>query len=132
MIKKGTKGSIIQTASIYGIVSPDKRIYKKSFYLGQEISSPAVYTASKAAIIGLTKYLAAYWGDKGIRVNSITPGGVDSGQNDIFKQNYSNRVPLERMAQADEMIGALIYLASDASSYVTGQNIIIDGGLTTW
>ena len=90
-----------------------------------------MYTTSKAAVIGLTKHLASYWAEKGIRVNTLTPGGTESGQNDEFKRRYSNRVPMGRMANASEMVGALIYLASDASSYVTGQNIIVDGGLNT-
>lgn len=128
--KKG--GSIIQTSSIYGIMAPDQRIYEGSFYLDRKINSPAVYSASKAGVIGLTKYLSTYWAKDGIRVNSITPGGTESGQNDTFKKKYSNRIPLNRMAQPEEMVGALIYLASDASSYVTGQNIIVDGGLNAW
>lgn len=125
-------GSIIQTASIYGVVAPDNRIYEGSFYLDRPINTPAIYSASKGGVVALTKYLSTYWAKDKIRVNTITPGGVESGQNEIFKQNYSNRIPLGRMAQADEMVGALIYLASDASSYVTGQNIIIDGGLSAW
>ena len=132
MVKQGKGGSIIQTASIYGILASDKRIYEGSFYLGRQINNPGVYTTSKAAVVGLTKYLAAYWADKGIRVNTLIPGGVESGQNEIFKERYSARVPLGRMAQADELVGALIFLASDASSYVTGQNIIVDGGLSVW
>ncbi|MCG9967995.1 SDR family oxidoreductase [Pelotomaculum terephthalicicum JT] len=132
MIAQGKGGTIIQTASIYGVMGPDHRIYEGSYYLNREINTPAVYAASKAAVIGLTKYLATLWADMGIRVNTITPGGVESGQNDIFKKNYSTRVPLGRMAQPQEMVGALIYLASDASSYVTGQNVIVDGGLSAW
>jgi NAD(P)-dependent dehydrogenase (short-subunit alcohol dehydrogenase family) len=132
MQKQGTGGSIIQTASIYGMLSSDKRIYEGSFYLGRQISNPAVYSTSKAAVVGLTRYLAANWGDFGIRVNALVPGGVESGQNDTFKARYSARVPLGRMAQADEMVGAVIYLASDASSYVTGQCLVVDGGLSAW
>jgi NAD(P)-dependent dehydrogenase (short-subunit alcohol dehydrogenase family) len=132
MINQGSGGSIIQTASIYGILAPDQRIYEGSFYLNRQINTPAVYSVSKAAVIGLTKYLSTYWANQGIRVNTLTPGGVESGQNDVFKERYSNRIPLGRMAQSDEMVGALIYLASDASSYVTGQNIIVDGGLSAW
>jgi NAD(P)-dependent dehydrogenase (short-subunit alcohol dehydrogenase family) len=132
MKKQGTGGSIIQTASIYGIVSSDKRIYDGSFYLGRQISNPAVYSTSKAAVIGLTRYLGANWGDARIRVNALVPGGVESGQNDTFKARYSARVPLARMAQPDEMVGALIYLASDASSYVTGHCLVVDGGLSAW
>jgi NAD(P)-dependent dehydrogenase (short-subunit alcohol dehydrogenase family) len=125
-------GSIIQTASIYGVVAPDQRIYEGALYLGHQISTPAVYSASKAGLIGLTKYLATYWGGDGVRVNTLTPGGVSSGQNETFDRKYSARVPLGRMAKADDLCGALVFLASDASSYVTGQNIIIDGGLSAW
>lgn len=132
MVKQGVGGSIIQTSSIYGVVSPDHRIYKDSFYLGRQINTPAVYCVSKAAVIGLTKYLATYWADNNIRVNTLTPGGTESGQNEEFNRRYSDRVPMRRMANASEMVGALLYLASDASSYVTGQNIIVDGGLSAW
>ena len=132
MIKQGGGGSIIQTGSIYGILASDKRIYEGSFYLGRQINNPAVYSASKAGVIGLTRYLAAYWADKKIRVNSLIPGGVESGQNQTFKEKYSARAPLNRMAKAEELVGALIYLSSDASSYMTGQNIIVDGGLSIW
>jgi NAD(P)-dependent dehydrogenase (short-subunit alcohol dehydrogenase family) len=132
MLMQGTGGSIIQTASIYGVQGPDQRIYEGSQYMGQQINTPAVYSVSKAGVIGLTKYLATYWAHRGIRVNTLTPGGVESGQNEIFLSNYSARVPLQRMSKPEEMVGALLYLASDASSYVTGQNIIIDGGLSCW
>ncbi|MBT3585646.1 MAG: SDR family oxidoreductase [Halobacteriovoraceae bacterium] len=132
MISHGKGGSIIQTASIYGVNAPDQRIYEGSDYMGGPINTPAVYSASKAAVVGLTKYLATYWAEKNIRVNCLTPGGVESGQNETFKQKYSARIPLGRMAEAQEMVGALIYLASSASSYVTGQNIMIDGGLNAW
>ena len=125
-------GSIVQTASIYGLMAPDQRIYEGSEYLGRAINTPAVYTASKAGVIGLTKHLATYWGAQGVRVNTLTPGGVESGQNDTFKQRYGARVPLGRMARADEMVGAVLFLVSDASSYVTGQNIAVDGGLSAW
>ena len=132
MIKQGNGGSIIQTASIYGIMGPDHRIYEGSVYMNRPISSPAVYSASKGGVVAMTKYLATYWARHNIRVNTITPGGVESGQNEEFKKRYSNRIPLGRMAQASEMVGAVIYLASDASSYVTGQNIVVDGGLSAW
>ena len=131
-MKKQGGGSIIQTSSIYGIVAPDQRIYQGSEYNGRAINTPAVYSASKAAVNGLTSYLSTYWAASNIRVNSLTPGGIASGQNDEFNKKYSNRVPLGRMGGASELVGALIYLASDASSYVTGQNIIVDGGLSAW
>jgi short-subunit dehydrogenase len=132
MLKQTTNSSIIQTSSIYGVVAPDQRIYTGSKYLGMEINTPAVYAASKSAVIGLTRYLAAYWGNSKIRVNSLSPGGIESGQNSTFKELYSNRVPLGRMGRVDELSSALLYLASDASSYVTGQNLVVDGGLTCW
>ncbi|WP_028306339.1 SDR family oxidoreductase [Desulfitibacter alkalitolerans] len=132
MIKQGKGGSIIQTSSIYGILGPDQRIYEGSYYLERKINTPAVYSASKAAVIGLSKYLAAYWADKKIRVNTLTPGGSESGQNDVFVKKYSARTPLGRMGRPDEMVAALIFLASEASSYVTGQNIVVDGGLSAW
>lgn len=126
------RGSIINTLSIYGIVAPDQRIYEGSLYEGQKINTPAVYSTSKAAVWGLTKYLASYWGGEGIRVNAVTPGGVFSGQNDTFVSRYSARVPLGKMADQDDLSGAFVYLASDAAEYVTGQNIVVDGGLTVW
>lgn len=132
MVKQGSGGSVVHTASIYGAMAPDQRIYEGSEYLGRSINTPAVYSASKAAVIGLTRHLATYWAAQGIRVNCITPGGAESGQNDNFKHRYSSRIPLGRMAQREEMVNALIYLASDASSYVTGQNIMVDGGLSAW
>lgn len=125
-------GTIIQTSSIYGMVGPDPRIYEDSDYLGGAINTPAVYAASKSAVIGLTKWLATHWADKGIRVNCLVPGGVTSGQNSVFSDLYSSRVPLGRMARAEEMVPAVIFLASDASSYVTGQVLPVDGGWTTW
>ena len=125
-------GAIVQTASIYGLMAPDQRIYEGSEYLGRAINTPAVYTASKAGVIGLTKHLATYWAAKGVRVNTLTPGGVESGQNETFKARYSARIPLGRMAKADEMVGTMLFLVSDAASYVTGQNIAVDGGLSAW
>jgi NAD(P)-dependent dehydrogenase (short-subunit alcohol dehydrogenase family) len=132
MIKQGRGGSIVQTASIYGSLAPDMRIYEGSFYMGREISSPAVYGASKAGVIGLTRYLAVYWARHRIRVNTLTPGGVASGQNETFTARYSQRIPLGRMAEADEMVGGAVFLASEASSYITGHNLIVDGGLHAW
>ena len=132
MIADGKGGKIVQIASIYGCVGPDPSIYKGSRYLGVEINTPAVYSASKAAVLGLTKYLATYWGSSGIRVNSISPGGVASGQNEEFVSRYSAKVPMARMGERTEIAATLLFLVSEDSSYVTGQNIIVDGGFTAW
>ncbi len=132
MVAQGTGGSIIQTASTYGLVAPDFRIYEGSRYLGHQITTPAAYAASKGAVIALTRYLAVYWAAQGIRVNTLVPGGIESGQNETFRTNYGARTPLGRMGEADEMVGAVVYLASEASSYVTGQMVVVDGGWTAW
>lgn len=132
MLAHGLGGSIVQTASIYGLVAPDQRIYAGSEYEGRAINTPAVYAATKAAVIGLTRHLATYWADRGIRVNAVAPGGVASGQNETFRRNYAARVPMGRMAEAEEMVGPVLFLASDAASYVTGQVLAVDGGLSAW
>jgi NAD(P)-dependent dehydrogenase (short-subunit alcohol dehydrogenase family) len=131
MAERGS-GSIVQIASIYGLLGPDQRIYAGSEYLGRAINTPPVYTASKAGVIGLTKHLATYWGHRGVRVNTLTPGGVESGQNATFQGRYAARTPLGRMARAEEIVGAMLFLAGDASSFVTGHNLIADGGLAAW
>lgn len=127
-----SRGSIVNILSIYGILAPDQRIYEGSLYEGRSINTPAVYSASKAAVWGLTRYLATYWAENGVRVNAITPGGVFSGQNETFVRRYSARVPMGRMADRDELCGAVVFLSSSASSYMTGQNLVVDGGLTVW
>jgi NAD(P)-dependent dehydrogenase (short-subunit alcohol dehydrogenase family) len=91
-----------------------------------------VYSASKAGVIGLTRHLATYWAESGVRVNSVSPGGIESGQNSKFISKYSQKVPMNRMGRSEEIVGAVLYLASDASSYVTGHNLVIDGGLSCW
>lgn len=131
MLRRGS-GAIVQTASIYGAVAPDMRIYEGSFYLGRQINTPPVYAASKGGVIALTSYLATLWAAQGIRVNAISPGGVSSGQNGVFHQKYCARVPMGRMASAEEIADAAIFLASPAASYITGQNLMVDGGLSTW
>lgn len=125
-------GAIVNTLSIYGIVAPDQRIYDGSLYEGRAINTPAIYSASKAGLWGLTKYLASYWGAQGVRVNAVTPGGVFSGQNDTFVQKYSARTMMGRMGEPHEIADAVTYLVSDRASYVTGQNLVVDGGLTAW
>ena len=130
---KRKKGSIIQTSSIYSsCMASDQRIYKGSKYLNKVINTPAAYAVSKAGVVGLTLHLASYWAKNKVRVNTLSPGGIFSGQNKKFVNNYSKRIPLNRMANKEEMVGAVLYLASDASSYVTGQNIFVDGGLSAW
>ena len=119
-------GSLINVSSIYGVVGPDHRIYE-----GQAFKSFPGYSASKSGVIGLTKWLATWWGGN-IRVNCVTPGGVLNHHNEKFVKSYSNRVPMGRMANREELLGIILYLLSDSSSYVTGQNFIIDGGYTAW
>lgn len=132
MARHGSGGSIIQTSSIYGLLGPDNRIYEGATLAGHAISSPAVYSAGKAAMVGLTRWLATYWAKADIRANAIVPGGVEDRQNDAFKRAYGNRIPLGRMARRDELVGAAVFLASDASRYVTGQCVFVDGGLSAW
>lgn len=126
------EGTIVQTASIYSLMAPDHRIYEGSHYLGMEINTPAVYTTSKAGVIGLTKHLSTLWAQHGVRVNALCPGGVSSGQNALFDKKYSARIPMGRMAKEIDIIGPMLFLASRASSYLTGQVIFADGGLSAW
>ena len=128
MAKNGA-GSIINISSHYGVISPDQRIYE---YRKKVFNKPISYSASKSGILNITRYLSTYWGEKNVRVNTLTLGGVLDNQDKEFIENYSSKVPLKRMANESEYNGAIQFLISSASSYITGSNMIIDGGWTAW
>lgn len=126
-------GVILNIASDLAVIAPDQRIYKKNGLPDkQQPTKPVSYSVVKTGLIGLTKFLATYWADKGVRVNSISPGGVYADQDPEFVQRLTNLIPLGRMAHEDEYKAAVIFLVSDASSYMTGANLVIDGGRSCW
>lgn len=129
MAKVG-KGSIINVASIYGVVSPDQNLYEYRRKRGEVFFKPVAYSASKSGILNLTRYLAVYWAKKNVRVNSLTIAGVFNNQEQAFLDVYCGRIPVGRMANADEYNGSVLFLASPASQYMTGANLVIDGGWT--
>lgn len=134
---KARSGSIINIASTSGVIGADKRVYvvpddSAASGLRRPRGTPPVYTASKGGIIALTRQLAVHWAEHGIRVNAVSPAGVFTGQNEHFVANYSYRIPMGRMAHRHEVSGAVVFLASDASSFITGHNLMVDGGMTAW
>ena len=124
---KQKSGSIINISSIYGMIAADQRIYDDS-----GLNSTAAYATSKSSLFNLTRYLASYWRNTGVRVNTMTLGGVENNQDPKFIKKYSEKTMLGRMAKKDEYVGAALFLASNASSYITGSNLIVDGGWTAW
>ena len=124
------KGSIINISSIYGLVSPDQSFYQYRRDRGEDFFKPIAYSVSKSGIINMTKYLATYWADKNVRVNTLTLAGVGNDQDKEFLELYNRRIPIGRMATPQDYLGAIIFLSSESSSYMTGSNIIVDGGYT--
>jgi NAD(P)-dependent dehydrogenase (short-subunit alcohol dehydrogenase family) len=130
MVERG-RGSIINIGSIYASVSPDARFYDH-FAADPPFLKPPAYGASKAALVNVTRYMATHWGPSGVRVNTLSPGGVEGGQDPEFRRKFKERVPLGRMCKPEDLEGALLFLASESSSYVTGVEIRVDGGFTAW
>jgi NAD(P)-dependent dehydrogenase (short-subunit alcohol dehydrogenase family) len=127
------KGVILNIASDLAVIAPDQRLYRQEGVADlQQPVKPVTYSVVKTALVGLTRYLATYWADSGVRVNAISPGGVFNGQSDAFVTRLSALIPMARMASVDEYKGAILFLCSDASSYMTGANLVIDGGRSSW
>jgi NAD(P)-dependent dehydrogenase (short-subunit alcohol dehydrogenase family) len=133
MLESNTQGVVLNIASDLSVIAPDQRIYKKeNESVDEQNVKPIYYSASKYAMVGMTKYLATYFANKGIRVNAISPGGAFNNHSKEFTDKLSDLIPMKRMASVDEYKGAVIFMCSQASSYMTGQNIIIDGGRSLW
>jgi NAD(P)-dependent dehydrogenase (short-subunit alcohol dehydrogenase family) len=132
MAQRG-KGVIVNVASDLAVIAPDQRLYREpGRAANDQPTKPVTYSVVKTGLIGLTRYLATYWADAGVRVNAISPGGIYNNQPAEFVDRLSSLIPMGRMARADEYRGAILFLCSDASSYMTGQNLIVDGGRTVW
>ena len=132
MARQG-RGVIVNIASDLGVIAPDQRLYRvEGREAEQQPVKPVTYSVVKHGLIGLTKYLATYWCEQGVRCNTLSPGGVYAGQNDVFVSKLTQLIPLGRMAEADEYRGAIAFLCSDASSYMNGANLVMDGGRSTW
>jgi len=132
---KQESGVIVNISSTYGLVGPDHRIYEgieNPHDKEQSINTPIAYSVTKGGVVSLTRYLATYWAPKNIRVNTLTPGGVNENHDTRFVANYASRTPLGRMARREEYRGAILFLVSEASSYMTGANLVVDGGWTAW
>lgn len=126
------RGVIVNIASIYGRVGPDQRLYSPDGSLPPPRYKPVDYSVTKSALFGFTRYLATYFAGTGIRANSVTFGGIDQGHDDDFRDRYGRRVPMGRMGRPAEVGGVIVFLMSDASSYMTGSNVVVDGGWTAW
>ena len=129
---KAGRGSIVNVSSVYGMLSPPQDLYEFRRRGGETFFKPVAYSVSKSALFNLTRYLATYWAKSGVRVNTLTLAGVWNEQPPEFLEAYTARVPMGRMLEARETVGALVFLASDASSYVTGSNLVVDGGWSAW
>jgi NAD(P)-dependent dehydrogenase (short-subunit alcohol dehydrogenase family) len=131
MAREG-RGSIVNVGSVYGLLSPDQGLYDFRREAGETFFKPVAYSVSKSALVNLTRYLATYWGRSGVRVNTLTPHGIENGQPEPFVEAFASRSPLGRLMDVSEAVGAVVFLASDASSYVTGANLVVDGGWSAW
>ena len=126
MLRQG-QGSIVNFASTYGVVSSNPDLYE-----GNSLGNPIAYSVSKAGVIMLTRYLGAYWASRGVRVNCVTPHGVWNNHEPAFVERFASKSPMRRLMKVEEIVGAVLFLASDASSYATGSNVLIEGGWTAW
>ena len=126
------RGSIVNISSVYGLLSPVQDLYAFRRERGETFVKPVAYSVSKSAVLNLTRYLATYWAKDGVRVNTLTLAGVENDQPEEFLEAYAARSPMGRMLDAREALGAVVFLASDASSYVTGSNVVVDGGWSAW